>query len=50
MSDDALLEIKDLKISFPLDEGDVRAVVGVNLQVPAWAHRGWADSLPPTGL
>jgi peptide/nickel transport system ATP-binding protein len=33
MSDDALLEIKDLKISFPLDEGDVRAVVGVNLQV-----------------
>jgi len=33
MSDDALLEIKDLKISFPLDEGDVRAVVGVSLQV-----------------
>jgi len=33
MSDDALLEIKDLKISFPLDEGDVRAVVGVNLRV-----------------
>jgi oligopeptide/dipeptide ABC transporter ATP-binding protein len=33
MSDDALLEIKDLKISFPLDEGDVRAVVGVNLLV-----------------
>jgi oligopeptide/dipeptide ABC transporter ATP-binding protein len=30
---DALLEIKDLKISFPLDEGDVRAVVGVNLQI-----------------
>jgi peptide/nickel transport system ATP-binding protein len=33
MSDDALLEIKDLKISFPLDEGDVRAVVGVNLSL-----------------
>ena len=33
MDNDALLEIKDLEISFPLDEGDVRAVVGVNLQV-----------------
>ena len=33
MDNNPLLEIKDLKISFPLDEGDVRAVVGVNLQV-----------------
>ena len=33
MNDDVLLEIKDLKISFPLDEGVVRAVEGVNLTV-----------------
>ena len=33
MDNNALLEIKDLEISFPLDEGDVRAVVGVSLQV-----------------
>jgi len=33
MNDDVLLEIKDLKISFPLDEGVVRAVEGVNLIV-----------------
>ncbi len=31
MNNDVLLEIKDLKISFPLDEGFVRAVEGVNL-------------------
>src|SRR6266540_4175679 len=31
MNNDVLLEIKDLKISFPLDEGTVRAVEGVNL-------------------
>jgi peptide/nickel transport system ATP-binding protein len=31
MPDDILLEIKDLKISFPLEEGVVRAVEGVNL-------------------
>jgi peptide/nickel transport system ATP-binding protein len=36
MPDDALLEIKDLKIGFPLDEGLVRAVEGVSLTV----HRG----------
>ncbi len=36
MNDDVLLEIKDLKIAFPLDEGLVRAVEGVNLTV----HRG----------
>src|SRR5512133_2998289 len=36
MDNDILLEIKDLKISFPLDEGVVRAVEGVNLTV----HRG----------
>jgi hypothetical protein len=36
MTDDILLEIKDLKINFPLDEGLVRAVEGVNLTV----HRG----------
>jgi peptide/nickel transport system ATP-binding protein len=33
MNDDVLLEIKDLRISFPLDEGVVRAVEGVNLTV-----------------
>src|SRR5512147_1751512 len=33
MNNDLLLEIKDLKISFPLDEGVVRAVEGVNLTV-----------------
>jgi peptide/nickel transport system ATP-binding protein len=33
MNNDVLLEIKDLKISFPLDEGVVRAVEGVNLTV-----------------
>jgi len=33
VDNNVLLEIKDLKISFPLDEGDVRAVVGVNLQI-----------------
>src|SRR6266545_4227878 len=31
MNNDILLEIKDLKISFPLDEGFIRAVEGVNL-------------------
>src|SRR6266487_6281873 len=31
MNNDVLLEIKDLKISFPLDEGFIRAVEGVNL-------------------
>src|SRR5690349_15907944 len=31
MNNDVLLEIKDLKISFPLDEGSVRAVEGVSL-------------------
>ncbi len=31
MSNDVLLEIKDLRVSFPLDEGTVRAVEGVNL-------------------
>jgi peptide/nickel transport system ATP-binding protein len=36
MPDDVLLEIKDLKIGFPLDEGLVRAVESVNLTV----HRG----------
>jgi peptide/nickel transport system ATP-binding protein len=33
MNNDVLLEIKDLKISFPLDEGFVRAVEGVSLTV-----------------
>ena len=33
MNNDMLLEIKDLKISFPLDEGVVRAVEGVSLTV-----------------
>jgi peptide/nickel transport system ATP-binding protein len=33
MKTDVLLEIKDLKISFPLDEGVVRAVEGVSLTV-----------------
>ena len=33
MNNDMLLEIKDLKISFPLDEGFIRAVEGVNLTV-----------------
>jgi peptide/nickel transport system ATP-binding protein len=32
-NNDVLLEIKDLKISFPLDEGFIRAVEGVNLTV-----------------
>jgi peptide/nickel transport system ATP-binding protein len=36
MDNNVLLEIKDLKISFPLDEGIVRAVEGVDLTV----HRG----------
>ena len=36
MDNEVLLEIKDLKISFPLDEGLVRAVEGVDLTV----HRG----------
>jgi peptide/nickel transport system ATP-binding protein len=36
MNDNVLLEIKDLKVAFPLDEGLVRAVEGVNLTV----HRG----------
>ena len=31
MNNDVLLEIKDLKISFPLDEGFIRAVEGVDL-------------------
>ena len=33
MDNEVLLEIKDLKISFPLDEGMVRAVEGVDLTV-----------------
>ena len=33
MNTDALLEIKDLKISFPLDEGVVQAVQGVSLTI-----------------
>ncbi len=33
MNDDVLLEIKGLKISFPLDEGMVRAVEGLNLTI-----------------
>jgi oligopeptide/dipeptide ABC transporter ATP-binding protein len=33
MPNDVLLEIKDLKISFPLDEGLVRAVEGVSLTI-----------------
>jgi len=33
MNKDVLLEIKDLKISFPLDEGVIRAVEGVDLIV-----------------
>src|ERR1051325_8794981 len=33
MNNDVLLEIKDLKISFPLDEGFIRAVEGVSLTV-----------------
>jgi peptide/nickel transport system ATP-binding protein len=33
MNDDVLLEIKGLKISFPLDEGKVRAVEGLNLSI-----------------
>jgi len=36
MDNEVLLEIKDLKISFPLDEGLVRAVEGADLTV----HRG----------
>ena len=31
MTDDILLEIKDLKINFQLDEGIVRAVEGVKV-------------------
>ena len=31
MDNDLLLEIKDLRVSFPLDEGAVRAVEGVDL-------------------
>ncbi|HEX5807635.1 MAG TPA: ABC transporter ATP-binding protein, partial [Anaerolineales bacterium] len=33
MDNDLLLEIKDLRVSFPLDEGLVRAVEGVNLTI-----------------
>ena len=33
MDNNVLLEIKDLRVSFPLDEGTVRAVEGVNLTV-----------------
>ena len=33
MDNNVLLEIKDLRVSFPLDEGMVRAVEGVNLTV-----------------
>src|ERR1041384_7666229 len=36
MDNEILLEIKGLKISFPLDEGLVRAVEGIDLTV----HRG----------
>jgi peptide/nickel transport system ATP-binding protein len=33
MNSDVLLEIKDLRVSFPLDEGYIRAVEGVNLTI-----------------
>ena len=33
MDNNVLLEIKDLRVSFPLDEGMVRAVEGVNLTI-----------------
>ncbi|MEO5886264.1 MAG: ABC transporter ATP-binding protein [Anaerolineales bacterium] len=33
MDNNVLLEIKDLRVSFPLDEGTVRAVEGVNLTI-----------------
>ena len=33
MDNNVLLEIKDLRVSFPLDEGTVRAVAGVDLTV-----------------
>ena len=33
VENDLLLEIKDLRVSFPLDEGLVRAVEGVNLNI-----------------
>ena len=36
MDNNVLLEIKDLRVSFPLDEGSVRAVEGVDLTM----HRG----------
>ena len=36
MDNNVLLEIKDLRVSFPLDEGTVRAVEGVDLTI----HRG----------
>lgn len=36
MDNNILLEIKDLRVSFPLDEGTVRATEGVNLTI----HRG----------
>ena len=36
MDNNVLLEIKDLRVSFPLDEGTVRAVEGVDLTL----HRG----------
>jgi len=36
VDNDVLLEIKDLRVSFPLDEGTVRAVEGVDLTM----HRG----------
>jgi peptide/nickel transport system ATP-binding protein len=36
VNNNTLLEIKDLRVSFPLDEGHVRAVEGVDLTV----HRG----------
>src|SRR5919201_1739056 len=33
MDKNTLLEIKDLRVSFPLDEGIVQAVAGVNLTI-----------------
>lgn len=33
MSENPLLEIRDLRVSFPLDEGTVEAVSGVNLKI-----------------
>jgi peptide/nickel transport system ATP-binding protein len=39
---DVLLEISDLKVSFPLDEGTVRALEGINLTIERGAVLGLA--------